>query len=65
MMVDYYEGLARMEHETFGKEAILTPTNMTAKLTENQESKLGRKLTIKEKRDISDITNKMKNTEGV
>ena len=65
MMVDYYEGLARMEHETFGKEVILTPTNMTAKLTENQENKLGRKLTIKEQREISEITDKIKNTEGV
>ena len=48
MMVDYYEGLARIERETSRKEGIISPASMTAKLAEGQEQSLGRKLTIKE-----------------
>ena len=34
MMVDYYEGLAKAEHELTMKEIMMTPNSMTTKMKE-------------------------------
>ena len=59
MMVDYYEGLAKIEHEHNEKGMVnMTPNTLTTELTKGVSDKLGRDMTDREQHDAKEVARK-------